>query len=158
VRAAAGAAQVLKEMSPEPPLQLVSFHSTSKGFLGECGLRGGYLELCGFDPEVQVALFSCFMCGICLTLRFLPPSCLLPRLNSMRPMRQAQLLKLVSIGLCSNTLGQIATGLMVHPPRPGDPSYATYVAERDGIMSSLQRRAQRLVSAKLGLDCAQCSA
>ena len=144
MRAAAGAAQVLKEMSPEPPLQLVSFHSTSKGFLGECGLRGGYLELCGFDPEVQVALFLLFHVW--------------PRLNSMRPMRQAQLLKLVSIGLCSNTIGQIGTGLMVHPPRPGDPSYATYVAERDGIMSSLQRRAQRLVSAKLGLDCAQCSA
>jgi aspartate/methionine/tyrosine aminotransferase len=28
-------------------LQLVSFHSVSKGFLGECGLRGGYFELLG---------------------------------------------------------------------------------------------------------------
>lgn len=33
--------KVLKEMADAPPLQLVSFHSTSKGFLGECGLRGG---------------------------------------------------------------------------------------------------------------------
>ena len=60
--------RVLKEMQQPPPLQLVSFHSTSKGFLGECGLRGGYFELTGFDPDVK-----------------------------------AQLLKLVSIGLCSNT-------------------------------------------------------
>ena len=83
--------QVLATMDNPPPLQLVSFHSTSKGFLGECGLRGGYFELVGFDPEVK-----------------------------------AQLLKLVSIGLCSNTLGQIATGLMVAPPKPGSASHATF--------------------------------
>jgi alanine transaminase len=41
-------------MSPRPDVQLVSYHSTSKGFLGECGLRGGYYELVGFDPGVQV--------------------------------------------------------------------------------------------------------
>ena len=35
-------------------LQLVSFHSVSKGFLGECGMRGGYFELLGFDAEVGV--------------------------------------------------------------------------------------------------------
>lgn len=27
----------------DSPLQMVSFHSTSKGFVGECGLRGGYV-------------------------------------------------------------------------------------------------------------------
>lgn len=105
--------KVLKQMPEgEPPLQLVSFHSTSKGFLGECGLRGGYFELYGFDADVQ-----------------------------------AQLLKLASIGLCSNTVGQVATGLMVAPPKPGDASYASYTRERDGILSSLKRRATRLVDA-----------
>jgi hypothetical protein len=29
--------------------ELASFHSTSKGLIGECGRRGGYMELCGFD-------------------------------------------------------------------------------------------------------------
>ena len=33
-------AQVLMEMSPRPNLQLVAFHSTSKGFLGGPGLHG----------------------------------------------------------------------------------------------------------------------
>ena len=37
--------------------QLISFHSTSKGLLGECGQRGGYMELCGFSEEV-VAMLS----------------------------------------------------------------------------------------------------
>ena len=34
-------------------LQLVSFHSTSKGLMGECGRRGGYMELHHIDPYVQ---------------------------------------------------------------------------------------------------------
>lgn len=28
-------------------VELISFHSTSKGFFGECGKRGGYFELTG---------------------------------------------------------------------------------------------------------------
>jgi len=100
-------------MADAPPLQLASFHSTSKGFLGECGLRGGYFELTGFDAAVK-----------------------------------GELLKLVSIGLCSNTLGQLATGLMVRPPRRGDASHAEYVGERDAILSSLKRRAKTLVGTR----------
>lgn len=38
-------------------LQLISFHSTSKGLLGECGERGGYLEFVGFHPDV-IAMFT----------------------------------------------------------------------------------------------------
>jgi aspartate/methionine/tyrosine aminotransferase len=33
-------------------LQLISYHSTSKGFYGECGLRGGYMELFGIDDTI----------------------------------------------------------------------------------------------------------
>jgi alanine transaminase len=52
--------------------ELVSFHSTSKGIIGECGLRGGYMELDNFDEFVL-----------------------------------SQVLKLRSICLCSNAVGQI---------------------------------------------------
>lgn len=111
-------------------LQMVSFHSVSKGYLGECGLRGGYFELFGIDDDVK-----------------------------------AQLYKIASISLCSNTVGQvrvsqaghnppgrrgqviqnsldvdtrlnhrllllvdlqITTGLMVNPPKEGSPSYALF--------------------------------
>lgn len=34
-------------------LELASLHSTSKGMVGECGHRGGYYEMVGFDPEVR---------------------------------------------------------------------------------------------------------
>lgn len=32
--------------------ELISFHSVSKGYLGECGLRGGYMELDNIDPAM----------------------------------------------------------------------------------------------------------
>nr|AIT69931.1 alanine transaminase [Sargassum thunbergii] len=86
-------------------LQLVSFHSTSKGYFGECGLRGGYMELHGIGPEVR-----------------------------------AEVYKLASLSLCSNTVGQLAMGMMVNPPKPGDASYQTFEKERGDILSSLRRR------------------
>lgn len=126
-------------------LQMISFHSISKGFYGECGLRGGYFELFGIPLDVK-----------------------------------AELYKLASISLCSNTIGQIATGLMVQPPVSGrisyhlldyiihyfntiqciyiilyhilyiiisiigEESYELYITERDNILASLRRRAELL--------------
>lgn len=34
-------------------LELASMHSISKGMVGECGHRGGYYEMVGFDSEVR---------------------------------------------------------------------------------------------------------
>ena len=34
------------------PVQMVSVHSVSKGFLGECGHRGGYMELHNIDRKI----------------------------------------------------------------------------------------------------------
>ena len=34
-------------------VELASLHSVSKGMVGECGHRGGYYEMVGFDPEVS---------------------------------------------------------------------------------------------------------
>ena len=68
--------KVMNEMgAPYNKIELISFHSTSKGLLGECGLRGGYMELDNLDPYAQ-----------------------------------GQILKLRTITLCPNTVGQ----LMVH--------------------------------------------
>lgn len=45
--------KVLHSM-PDPisSVPLVCFHSISKGFTGECGLRGGYMALSNFGPDV----------------------------------------------------------------------------------------------------------
>lgn len=46
--------KVLAEMgSPySNNVELISLHSTSKGLLGECGLRGGYMETVNIDNYV----------------------------------------------------------------------------------------------------------
>ncbi len=46
-------------------LQLASIHSTSKGFTGECGRRGGYLELVGFDEGVRGELYKLASLSLC---------------------------------------------------------------------------------------------
>lgn len=47
------ARKVLLDMGPpiSKALQLVSFHSVSKGYWGECGQRGGYFEMINIPPE-----------------------------------------------------------------------------------------------------------
>ena len=104
------------------PLQLASFHSTSKGFLGECGFRGGYMELNGFPSDVTDILY-----------------------------------KIASLSLCSGTPGQIITGVMVNPPAPGEESYATYISERDAILTSMKHRADKLSTAMNTLEGVTCN-
>jgi len=103
------------------PFQLICFHSSSKGFTGECGLRGGFFEMLGFPDDVK-----------------------------------AQIVKLASISLCPNVVGQVTTGLMVNPPKPSDESYALWKKEKDGILSSLKRRAlmlSRALNKMEGMSC-----
>lgn len=49
-------------------LEVVSFHSTSKGIIGECGRRGGYMELHNIDPYVQSQLYKLASSGLCSNL------------------------------------------------------------------------------------------
>lgn len=101
-------AKVMHELG-EKEVTLFSFHSVSKGFLGECGHRGGYMEIRNMSDEVY-----------------------------------AEMIKLQSIGLCSNTDGQLVTYLMVEPPRPGDESYEQYEAEKSAILGDLKAKAEIL--------------
>jgi aspartate/methionine/tyrosine aminotransferase len=56
-------AKVLNEMDYKIPL--FSLHSTSKGFIGECGQRGGYIEMRNIDPEVRDILLKIRSIGLC---------------------------------------------------------------------------------------------
>ena len=47
------------------PVELFSFHSTSKGVLGECGRRGGYMEYCNIDAEVKEQLYKLASVSLC---------------------------------------------------------------------------------------------
>ncbi|KAG7278391.1 hypothetical protein CRUP_038554, partial [Coryphaenoides rupestris] len=59
--------KVLFEMGPEysDSVELVSFHSTSKCYMGECGFRGGYMEIINMDPEVKAQLTKLVSVRLC---------------------------------------------------------------------------------------------
>ncbi|MFQ5423525.1 MAG: aminotransferase class I/II-fold pyridoxal phosphate-dependent enzyme [Phycisphaerae bacterium] len=94
------------------PVPLFSLHSTSKGFCGECGHRGGYLEVRN-PPAVRDR-------GISVS---------------------DVLLKQASVSLCANTIGQILTYLMVCPPAAGTETLARFERERDAILDALHEKA-----------------
>ncbi|KAI0566850.1 alanine transaminase [Gracilaria domingensis] len=47
------------------PVELASFHSISKGVLGECGLRGGYVELHNTQQDLNDLLYKVFSVSLC---------------------------------------------------------------------------------------------
>ena len=46
-------------------VELASLNSISKGMVGECGHRGGYFELVGFDAEVQAQVYKFISIMLC---------------------------------------------------------------------------------------------
>lgn len=46
-------------------VKLVSIHSTSKGFIGECGQRGGYLEMVGLPQEFRDQMYKLASVELC---------------------------------------------------------------------------------------------
>ncbi|KAJ3202713.1 hypothetical protein HDU67_000330, partial [Dinochytrium kinnereticum] len=45
--------------------ELVSFHSVSKGMIGESGRRGGYFECTGIDPKVMEQFYKIASISLC---------------------------------------------------------------------------------------------
>ncbi|KAF6170267.1 hypothetical protein GIB67_013242 [Kingdonia uniflora] len=106
----------------EKDISLVSFQSVSKGYYGECGKRGGYMEITGFGADVR-----------------------------------EQIYKVASVNLCSNISGQVLASLVMNPPKVGDESYESFLAEKDGILSSMARRAKMLEDAFNSLEGVTCN-
>ena len=106
---------------------LFSLHSISKGFYGECGHRGGYLEVRN-PPKIQGS-----------NLNFVD------LLN-----------KQASVTLCSNTAGQILTYLMVSPPSDGNNTYQQFVRERDKVLSDLYNNATMIREAFTQMHGVEC--
>ncbi|KAI0994887.1 putative alanine aminotransferase [Podosphaera aphanis] len=61
---------VLRSLQLEYPekyenVELASLHSVSKGMVGECGHRGGYFELVGFDEAVEEEIYKFISITLC---------------------------------------------------------------------------------------------
>ena len=62
--------QALLQLQKDDPatygdVELASLHSISKGMVGECGHRGGYFELIGFDPAVEEQIYKFVSVTLC---------------------------------------------------------------------------------------------
>lgn len=106
---------------------LFSLHSVSKGFYGECGHRGGYMEVRNAPMVTGTAL------------SFLDV-----------------LTKQASVSLCSNTVGQLLVYLMVNPPEPGSAPYAQFIAEKEAILKDLFEKATMIRAAFRQMDGVEC--
>jgi len=102
-------AKALGEVKTVP---LFSLHSISKGFYGECGHRGGYLEVRN-PPQIEGS-----------------------RLNFVD-----LLLKQASVSLCANSVGQIMTYLMVSPPKKEGDVQQQFIAEKEKVLENLYEKA-----------------
>jgi aspartate/methionine/tyrosine aminotransferase len=109
------------------PVTLFSLHSVSKGFSGECGHRGGYLE-------VRNA----------------------PKISGTDMSFTDVLLKQASVSLCSNTVGQLLVYLMVNPPEEGSEVYDQFVQEKQSILNELIEKATMLRDGFQYMDSMQC--
>ncbi len=111
----------------EEEVPLFSLHSVSKGFYGECGHRGGYLELRN------------------------PPKALGTDVSVTEI-----ILKQASVSLCSNTVGQLLVYLMVNSPEQGSEPYAQFVGEKHSILNELNEKATMLREGFKQMDSVEC--
>jgi len=93
-------------------IPLFSLHSVSKGFYGECGQRGGYLEV--RNPPIVGNSELSFI---------------------------DLLFKVASVNLCSNTIGQALVYLMVNPPKEGNDAFSIFTNEKQVILDDLFNKA-----------------
>ena len=58
--------KVLTELGePYSKMELASFMSASKGYMGECGFRGGYAEIVNLEPDVKAILLKSISAKLC---------------------------------------------------------------------------------------------
>ena len=95
-----------------PHTPLFSLHSVSKGFYGECGHRGGYLEV--RNP---------------------------PKLESTDKSLNEILFRQASVNLCSNTVGQVLVYLMVTPPPKESIAGKLHKMEVHSVLKELREKA-----------------
>ncbi len=111
----------------EEPVPLFSLHSISKGFYGECGHRGGYLEVRN-PPKAS---------GTDLSLTDI-------------------LLKQASVCLCSNTVGQLLVYLMASSPEEGSEPYCQFAEERQSVLDELHDKATMIRKGFEQMDSVEC--
>ncbi|XP_044151705.1 alanine aminotransferase 2-like [Bufo gargarizans] len=142
--------KVLFEMGPKfsDVVELVSFHSTSKGFMGECGFRGGYMEVVNMDPAVKEQLTKLVSVRLCppvpgqalLDVIMNPPQPEEPSYKQYMAEKQAVLGNLAEKARLTEEILNQAPGIQCNPvqgamysfPRIEIPERAVKLAQAEG--------------------------
>ncbi|XP_053322526.1 alanine aminotransferase 2 isoform X2 [Spea bombifrons] len=142
--------KVLFEMGPKysDVVELASFHSTSKGFMGECGFRGGYMEVINMDPAVKNQLTKLVSVRLCppvpgqavLDVVVSPPQPGDPSYKQFAAEKQAVLGNLAEKARLTEEILNRAPGIRCNPvqgamysfPRIEIPDKAIKLAEAEG--------------------------
>jgi len=126
---------------------LLSFHTVSKGVYGECGLRGGYMQMLNIDPGTVEQMYKVASISLCP--------------NTMGQVCAAQRVQGVSCDVAAlrRVCAQVMTGLMCSEPKEGQPSFEQFAAEKRHILGTLRRKAAlmtRFANSLEGMTCNAC--
>ena len=120
--------RVMNEMgAPYNTMELASFMSTSKGFMGECGIRGGYAEVCNVDSQVKAMLLKSISAKLCPTV--------IGQVFIYYTM-------ISSLVVFNKLCWQACMDVVVNPPKKGEPSYEEFMAQKNDTLRSLAERAK----------------
>ncbi|XP_048658325.1 alanine aminotransferase 1 isoform X4 [Marmota marmota marmota] len=143
--------KVLTEMGPPYSTQqeLASFHSASKGYMGECGFRGGYVEVVNMDPEVQRQMLKLMSVRLCppvpgqalLDMVVSPPAPSDPSFAQFQEERQMVLAELAAKAKLTEQVFNETPGIRCNPvqgamysfPRVQLPPRAVQLAQELGL-------------------------
>ena len=76
---------------------------------------------------------------------------------SMDPDVKAMLLKSISAKLCPTVIGQACMDVVVNPPKPGEPSYETFMAQKSEILKGLAEKAKLIADTFNSMDGFTCN-
>ncbi|XP_022791360.1 alanine aminotransferase 2-like isoform X3 [Stylophora pistillata] len=121
--------KVLRDMGAEySNFQLISLHSGAKGYAGECGLRGGYIELVGFSEQVKARIKMYLSARSCSS----------------------------TIGQFVS-FSKVIMGLICNPPRPGDESYDRFSKEKETVLKSHKKKAKLATEVLNSMEGVKCN-
>ncbi|KAK7801229.1 hypothetical protein U0070_015406 [Myodes glareolus] len=144
--------KVLTEMGPPYATQqeLASFHSVSKGYMGECvqaqrvvvvkpELVENFPDHCHGstvpDPLPRPASTHALPCRCGFRGGYV-------EVVNMDAEVQKQMAKLMSVRLCPPVPGQALLDMVVSPPAPSEPSFKQFQAERQEVLAELAAKAK----------------
>ena len=117
--------------APYSEMEVASFMSCSKGYMGECGMRWACFDVQkGYSNWSFLVFISCVF--------FIRGG--YAEVVNMDDDVMALLQKSISAKLCPTVLGQSCMDIVANPPKPGEPSYDSWLQEKEVRQTKISRQ------------------